>query len=302
MNTQIPIFRQINDHHEAVGATVRTRNPLVHVLRLETISDDVRPDMPPYRNDFYDIIYGRNVTDLDYTINDNRFRASPNFLAFSAPGQVHHWQKRSAWAGFVFCFQRAFLPDEMAATLLQRYPFFAISEANFLAISAEEAAPVELAFEQALAEQDRTDHHALHLVRAQLQVLLLLARRLYENHRPAAVRSPANDGLAARFQALVNEQFLTLHQVTQYAEQLNVTPNHLGQALMLATGRTAKSVIQERLLLEARYLLAYTRQPIATIADQLQFSVPTHFGQFFRQHTGLTPSQYRHQSQAPDSM
>ncbi|MEZ5738657.1 MAG: helix-turn-helix domain-containing protein [Burkholderiaceae bacterium] len=67
----------------------------------------------------------------------------------------------------------------------------------------------------------------------------------------------------------------------------------LARAALLVTDRSAKAVLTERLVLEAKRLLAHTLLPVATIGDQLGFAEATNFVKFFRREAGLTPGAFR---------
>ncbi|WP_443216704.1 helix-turn-helix domain-containing protein [Scytonema sp. HK-05] len=54
------------------------------------------------------------------------------------------------------------------------------------------------------------------------------------------------------------------------------------------TGKTARSFIVERILLEAKSLLTHTELDIAEISHNLQFDEPTNFSKFFKKYAGLT--------------
>jgi len=57
-------------------------------------------------------------------------------------------------------------------------------------------------------------------------------------------------------------------------------------------GMTVLRVRTHRLHLASRRLLE-TDQPVAAIADALGFSTPSHFGELFHWHFGVTPKDYR---------
>ena len=62
---------------------------------------------------------------------------------------------------------------------------------------------------------------------------------------------------------------------------------------MAAEGRTAKEMIDERVALEAKRLLAHTCSSLAEIGCQLGFSEATNFVKFFKRTAGMTPSTFR---------
>jgi AraC-like DNA-binding protein len=58
---------------------------------------------------------------------------------------------------------------------------------------------------------------------------------------------------------------------------------------------TAKRVIVERIVLEAKRLLARSALTVAAISHQLGFDEPTNFVKYFKRETGTTPAQFRAQ-------
>lgn len=99
--------------------------------------------------------------------------------------------------------------------------------------------------------------------------------------------------LVARFRQLLEVHFLTHRTVSDYARLLDVTPGHLNDTVKDNTGWTAGAIIAERLLTEAKHLLADTDMEVAGIARQLHFANPSHFGKFFKKSMGETPLNFR---------
>ncbi len=83
------------------------------------------------------------------------------------------------------------------------------------------------------------------------------------------------------------------HQAHEYAARLGYSLKTLNRACMLATGCTAKQLIDARVALEAKRLLAHTDLPVASISYRLGFTEPTNFGKFFTRATGQTPGAFR---------
>jgi len=78
-----------------------------------------------------------------------------------------------------------------------------------------------------------------------------------------------------------------------YAETLSVTPDHLSRSCRAVLGQSALDLLNERRMLEARRLLAYTSQSVAEVAQQLGYDDPAYFSKFFQRSTGNAPSAYR---------
>lgn len=157
-------------------------------------------------------------------------------------------------------------------------------------------------FEHLLTTLHSTYPHKHDLARAYVQVLLHEALQLAPievNERPgtAAVR------LSRLFLDLLDRQFprsspaqpLLLRNANEFARQLAVHPNHLNKALKETTGKTTTAHIASKLLVEARALLRHSNWSLAEISYCLGFDYTTNFHNFFKRHTGQSPSQYRRQ-------
>jgi len=101
------------------------------------------------------------------------------------------------------------------------------------------------------------------------------------------------DALLRRFLALVDLHHREQWSLSDYTGALGVTPDHLSRSCRALAGRGALQLLHERILLEARRLLAYTPIPVAEIAQQLGYADAAYFSRFFRRGVGHTPSDYR---------
>lgn len=99
--------------------------------------------------------------------------------------------------------------------------------------------------------------------------------------------------LLLRFSSLVKKQYKKQRSVLAYARQLHVTAKYLSATVKELTGQTAGEMIDDQVLLEARYCLHDPDTSIAEIAHHLNFPDPSVFGKFFKRHTGVTPKTYR---------
>ena len=128
-----------------------------------------------------------------------------------------------------------------------------------------------------------------------------LLRQLLAGVLLSIARLPAPDGPA---QSLVEEpyrlfrhelerSFAVLHQAHDYAARLGYSPKTLNRACQRATGHTAKQLIDARVALEDKLLLAHTDLPVAIISHRLAFTEPTNFSKFFTRATGQAPGAFR---------
>ena len=96
------------------------------------------------------------------------------------------------------------------------------------------------------------------------------------------------------FYNLLINNYHTYHKVDWYAQQLCLTPKHLSTSIRKTTNTSAAKWIDEVIILHAKRLL-YTRHDMTVqqIAYELGFKENATFCRFFKDQTGLRPSEYR---------
>lgn len=114
-----------------------------------------------------------------------------------------------------------------------------------------------------------------------------------EDGGQASLQLNANERLTARYATLLEREFGSSLNVSDYATALGVTPTHLTRACRASCGQTALEMMQARRLFEARKLLLETDIPVQDIARTLGFSTAGYFARAFAQHIGEPPSAYR---------
>lgn len=138
-------------------------------------------------------------------------------------------------------------------------------------------------------ERHRSGPLAAELLRHQLAVLLLRIALL--------TRDPVTPGAEARTFARFRRRLEAGHprsrRVEDYAEEMGCSVRTLTRASLSVTGRTAKQVVDDRVALEARRLLACTDMSVAEVGRRLGFPEPTNFGRFFHREVGMSPGQFR---------
>jgi AraC-like DNA-binding protein len=90
-----------------------------------------------------------------------------------------------------------------------------------------------------------------------------------------------------------NHQTLNIRSASDFASQLNVHVNHLNRAVKETTEKTTSRIIAERILRESKILLKHSAWNVSEIAYALGFTEVTHFNNFFKKHTQLSPLKFR---------
>lgn len=96
-----------------------------------------------------------------------------------------------------------------------------------------------------------------------------------------------------RFIQLVVENYTKQHSVSFYAEQLSLSLPHFCTTIKKAIGLTPLEIISSILIMDAKAQLRETTMSVKEIAYSLGFTNLSFFNKYFRQHTGMTPREYR---------
>lgn len=133
------------------------------------------------------------------------------------------------------------------------------------------------------------------ILKALLYALVLDIGNIYARHGrnmpPAYVL--AADRISDDFFRLMALHYKKERSVKFYASKMAITPKHLSNVIKNATGRSPHEWFDDAIILEIKNLLRLTDKSILQISEELSFSSPSAFVQFFRHHTGTTPHKYR---------
>ena len=103
-----------------------------------------------------------------------------------------------------------------------------------------------------------------------------------------------NKRLSNRFYNAIIEHCHQHRDVQFYADLFCLSPKHFSSIVKQQTGHSAGHWIQHYLLIRLKQALIYEPETsIQAIADRFGFSEQASFARYFKQHTGMTPTEYR---------
>ncbi|MBR1394985.1 MAG: AraC family transcriptional regulator [Prevotella sp.] len=97
----------------------------------------------------------------------------------------------------------------------------------------------------------------------------------------------------ANFIRLLEEHFRSERRVGWYAGQLGISPKYLAEVVKLISKRTPNDWIDDYVVLELRVLLRNSSKTIKEITEMLHFPNQSFLGKYFKEHVGMSPSEYR---------
>jgi AraC family transcriptional activator of pobA len=216
------------------------------------------------------------------TVDFVQHRTTRRSALWIPPGAVHRWDAISDLVGHLVLFVPT-APVTPATRALVARPALVRWEIPDEAWELVDIARNHLVTEAAVATTETPPTEL-----PQILLSALLARLVPPPARPAVLSSTFD-----LFRTSVEAHFRTHHDVGWYARSLGYAPRTLSRAATAATGQTAKAYLVDRIVLEARRLLAHDRHTSARCASELGFPDASSFSLFFRTATGVRPGAWQ---------
>lgn len=209
------------------------------------------------------------------------------------PGQVQQFDLQADMEALLILFTPAFLSAELGGMLLGRYQGIGGSRVQ-LDMGTDSHRRISDTF-VAIAEEYRAidaSPVSARLLHHQLHALLLQLHRLSEATASRVVPDAMHQ-VYYRFLEDMERKYMQTRQVENYAAHLGCSAKTLGRACIGVAGVAPKRLIEQRVVLEAKRLLAHTQIGIEGMARELGFSEETNFVKFFKRMEGVPPSAFR---------
>jgi AraC-like DNA-binding protein len=218
-----------------------------------------------------------------------------------APGQVHSWAFEGEVYGFVVNFDETFFHEFLADhNYLDRFHLLSgLTGNNVMVLKGAAYEEAVRLFAGLVKEVTSKAPNSLDLARVNLIRLFILADRLVPNADPLINTPRPNQLLLHNFRKLLSQYYHQYNLPKYYAALLYVTPNHLNAVCQDLLGKSAGTLIRERILLEAKRQLVNADRSIAEVAYGLGFTDNSYFTKFFRKYTGTTPEEFKRAALQP---
>lgn len=241
----------------------------------------------PHKHDFFVInIFDRGKGSHTIDFVDYEIKNKQVHLVF--PDQVHQWKIEPGNVGYQLMISRNWFETlvptlRFSQSLYQNHPVIDLSDSAFTSIIYEFKAIKKLLEEENIFWE---------MIRKRNEVIGLLLSKAVElifNNDDQNHYSP----IFSKFLPLIDEYFKEERSVSFYAEKLNISPNYLNVICKKSINSSASSLIQDRILLEAKRLLKVSEMSVKDIVFDLGFYDQASFSKFFKSQTGMTPSQFK---------
>jgi AraC-like DNA-binding protein len=213
----------------------------------------------------------------------------PGAVFFMRPAQVHSWLMSKNTRGIVIEFENLsiFSGDDEAYRIISS----ALNPSkDYFPLKAKAWESVEFLAKNMLKEYEESVLYFELVLKLELAKLLLIFSR-FEKKQVKKVTSISE--FREKMTFLVEKNYKYHHEISFYADKMKLTPKSLTAKVNRTLGKNVRTLIQDRCILEAQRLLAYSDLSISEISNELGFVDPNYFTRFFKLKTKLSPGKFR---------
>lgn len=299
MDTPLSIEGFYHEKMDWMPANLKKEMGHFNVFRMSDFAGKPAGPMPYRRIDFFKVSLMTGKNRISYA--DKVLELDGPALIFSNPLVPYKWESLSEEehpSGFFCIFTEAFFRQ---FGHLRDYPLFQPGATPVFLLSGEQITAVANLYERMFKEIKSDYVYKYDVLRTLVFELVHLALKMQPADTSIYANSNANVRISSLFMELLERQFpiespaqqIALRSPSEYASQLAVHVNHLNRALREVSGKTTSKLIAERLTEEAKLLLRHTRWNVGEVAWCLGFEERSHFINFFRKNTRLSPGAFR---------
>ena len=262
---------------------------LFHINRLEDARNKLSFPIPPHRKTVYDLLFltcGESVRSKG--LNQYAFG---RFQFFFQPALqiTSHKSMSDDVKGFFLHFSPKIFEGRLH--LLKPYTFLLFNTHPIVTIPPENLTPILNIFERLLNLYETGQGKGFDLIVWYLMALFAETNQFSIVQAKEELKD-SSAMLTQHYKEALTEHIYAHRTVEEFAKMLHVTPNHLNKCVKKTLNKTAQTLLNEMLALEAQSLLKYSNLTISQIAYNLYRSSPSNFSRFFKKQTGFSPSDY----------
>lgn len=273
---------------ERLRSDTALANP--YIFRISELYDlrGIDDVSQPHRLNFSALIYVSKGEGFHY-IDHKRHIVRAGTLLTLGKNQVHSFAKERTVDGYVLPFNCTFL------SCGKNDPYFdlmitALGHLNCIDNIGDDIGSL---FETMVKEFTSTSEFKAEIIRNLLRSIMLkvVVPTFQSEFNPASKTIGSNDFY--RLKKHIETHFYDRPSASDIAIALGKSVKQLDKLAKDNSGESVKELVDERVLLETKRLLAFSQHSISEIATQLRFNEATNMTKFFKRHTDVSPKDFR---------
>lgn len=261
-------------------------------LRIEDVSERVLKPIMPCREESHTILF---VTEGSYKtrIGFKEYTIHPDQIVILQAGAVFSTPEISTKVkGFVCHFHPDILIGKFGNhTLLTDFEFLNVGNHPIIHATKDSKPPILNLLERLCSEFKSDERPNPTIVHSYLYTLLAELQPLFGKN--SLVNQTASFQITSQFRKLAYQHVKKNLKVADFAEMMNISPNHLNKSVKSITSRSASEINDEIKLIEIKFLLYQSGLSISEIAYEMGYSDASYFTRFFKKHAHISPTAFR---------
>ncbi len=228
------------------------------------------------------------------TVDDYAMVLNKNEMLFCTPLNVINVPIDSEGV-IAFVFNKEFfcIQNHDAEVSCNGFLFFGSAQPQKLSITKDDIHHFEIMEELFRSDLHTKDRLQGEMLRSMLKRMLIISTRLVKENLPDNRITNSQMDLVRTYNILVEKHFKEYHKVKEYADLLFKSPKTLSNIFSKHLGKSPLTLINERIILEAKRLLLHSDLTSDEIAQELGYKDGGHFSKFFKKHNGLSPIAFK---------
>ena len=293
--------------HNSISDLYKTLNlPFKHEIDFTILSiPEIHPQIPfkspTLRADYFSFILTKEGSGV-YKLDDNEFPFGYRSIYFTNPGHTKSYELNESKEAYIITLTETYLREYVHAEIYDEFPFLLAEIVPPKTLSEEKFIEFEILYKQILNEFKNPSQYRHKILGNLFAIFLLkLKEEFWLDYNPIT-EGNRNSQIVKSFKQLLEKEFRKIlsdsHtgrrlQVKDFASKLHLHPNYLNSVIRSKTGKTINDWLATRTLAAAKTMLRNSSLSVKEIAYKLGFREPTHFNRFFRNHTNMTPNEFR---------
>lgn len=251
---------------------------------------------PPHRHEFFTILIVKEAAGSHF-IDFTEHSLKPRTVFFVNVDQVHQVVTHDNPRGDILMFSNEFLTrNYISHDFISNLGIFSCSSVTPpLELKAEEFKKIESMSDEIRKAFDGNSPFKYDIIAAHLKLLLIECNQFVastiDQNNPQAIQSGRT--ILKNFRDLLEKNFLQWHKVNEYADAMSISPDYLNNVVKNSIGKTAKEMILQRIVLEAKRMGLHTTLSSKEIAYHLGYDDPSHFSKLFKKETDMSFTEFR---------
>ena len=246
----------------------------------------------PHRHDYYELFFFTNGGGT-HLVDFQELPIDACSAHIVAPQQVHHLKRSNNSVGYAIMFMESFLRNNLENRhFVSQFAY--MEQEDYVPVfqfTSSEYQEIEQLLGIMEAEMKKGECTNIEILQHYQNILILKCRT--KKTKRLFSHLSADQLLYAEFRKQVDLNYKTVKKVKDYAQLLNTTDRQLNEISHKGCGKSASTVIYERIVMEAMRLMVNTEMSVKEICYELEYDDLAHFSKFFKSQSGYSPSQFR---------